>query len=136
MVEWALHHQKVRLWPLAIRLLDENAAAGQVFRQRHTQVRIVQGTQIVWFGRIGRADLARLHLQLGLAQASSLDQYLICNATPVSPSCSTCLARLLPCHSHAGALSSSNNGLVRSGSSRDAIAIDGAACDNGYRREV
>ena len=78
------HHQKVSLGPLAVLLLDEDAAVAEVLRQGHTQVRVVQDAEVIGLGRVRRAYLSRLHLEFGLAQTSSLHEDLVCDALEVS----------------------------------------------------
>ena len=43
-------------------------------------MRIVEDTKVVRLGRVRGADLTRLDLQFGLAEAAALDKDLICNA--------------------------------------------------------
>ena len=40
-------------------------------------MRVLKRTQILWLGRIGRADLARLHGELGLSKTSARNELLI-----------------------------------------------------------
>lgn len=47
-------------------------------------MRIVEDTQIIDLGRVGSANQTGLHFELSLAQASALNQYLVCNAPMVS----------------------------------------------------
>ena len=47
-------------------------------------MRVVQDTQIIELGRIRRPYLAGLDLEFGLAQTSSFDENLICDAPRVS----------------------------------------------------
>lgn len=71
------YHQEVRLGPFAIGSSCKDTASGEVFGEWHAQMRVIQYTQVLRLGRIGRADLTDLDFQLRLSQASSLDQSLV-----------------------------------------------------------
>lgn len=83
-------------------------------------MRVVERPQIVRLGRVGRANLARLDLELSLAQASALDENLVYIA---SSACCAFSSKRVARHLHAGVLSSSSCGLRPSGSCLSAIVI-------------
>lgn len=72
------YHQEVSFRIFLVLALDEDTAAAEVFGKRHAKMGIVKSTQVLRLGRIARANLARLDLELRLSQASSLYQDLIC----------------------------------------------------------
>jgi hypothetical protein len=78
------YHQKVRLWVFPVRSLDEDAARAEVAGKRHAQVRVVEDTKVVRFGRVRGANLARLDFQFGLPEAAALNKDLVYNARMVS----------------------------------------------------
>lgn len=54
----------------------EDAAAFEISRQWNTNVGVIDEAEILWFGRIGGADLAGIDLEFGLAQAALCDEFL------------------------------------------------------------
>ena len=61
------------MWSLWLWRKDLGAA--QVIRQRRAQMRVLEGAQVLWLGRVGGAHLARLDGQRRLAQAAPAYQF-------------------------------------------------------------
>lgn len=117
------YHQEVCLWVFPVRSLDEDSARAQVAGKRHAQVRIVEHTKVVRLRRVRGANLAGLHLQLGLAKAATLNKDLICKTRTVSERTGDSV-RIEGSDVRLGARSSASIGFLSSGRTRSAAIVD------------
>lgn len=116
------YHQEVGFGIFLVLALDEDTAAAEVFGKWHAEMGIVESTQVLCLGRIARPNLARLDLELGLPQASSLYQDLICLRRMLALLFS-CSMQGCACDIRAGDRPSVSRGLRSVGSSGRSIAL-------------